>query len=52
MLVLAALGVLALPAGLLAQAPPPPDAKAWVKQHDKNSDSQIDREEFHQAAVI
>ena len=31
--------------GVLAQAPPPPDA------NDKNGDGKIDREEFHQAVI-
>ena len=37
--------------GVLAQAPPPPDAKTWVQKHDKNGDGKIDREEFHQAVI-
>jgi Ca2+-binding EF-hand superfamily protein len=46
------LGVLALAGGVLAQAPPPPpDAKTWVQEHDKNGDGKIDREEFHQAVI-
>lgn len=34
-----------------ATAQPAPDARAWVKTHDRNGDGKIDREEFHQAAV-
>jgi Ca2+-binding EF-hand superfamily protein len=49
--VIAMLGVLALAGGVLAQAPPPPDAKTWVREHDKNGDGRIDREEFHQAVI-
>jgi len=49
--VTAMLGVLALAGGVLAQAPPPPDAKTWVREHDKNGDGRIDREEFHQAVI-
>lgn len=45
------LGVLALAGGVLAQAPPPPDAKTWVREHDKNGDGRIDREEFHQGVI-
>lgn len=45
------LGVLSLAGGVLAQAPPPPDAKTWVREHDKNGDGRIDREEFHQAVI-
>ncbi len=44
-------GVLALAGGVLAQAPPPPDTKTWVQEHDKNGDGKIDREEFHQAVI-
>ena len=49
--VMAMLGVLALAGGVLAQAPPPPDAKTWVREHDSNGDGKIDREEFHQAVI-
>jgi Ca2+-binding EF-hand superfamily protein len=49
--VIAMMGVLALAGGVLAQAPPPPDAKTWVREHDKNGDGRIDREEFHQAVI-
>jgi len=35
----------------VAQVSPVPDAKTWVKQHDKNGDGKIDREEFYQAVV-
>ena len=46
------LGALTLAGGVLAQAPPPPpDAKTWVREHDKNGDGRIDREEFHQAMI-
>jgi Ca2+-binding EF-hand superfamily protein len=34
-----------------AQTQPVPDAKTWVKEHDKNRDGTLDREEFYQAAV-
>jgi Ca2+-binding EF-hand superfamily protein len=30
---------------------PLPNTRMWVKQHDRNGDGKIDREEFHQAAV-
>jgi len=46
-----ALGASMLVRGVLAQAPPPPDAKTWVQKHDKNGDGKIDREEFHQAVI-
>lgn len=46
-----ALGLLLLDGSALAQTRPPLDAKAWVKEHDRNGDGKIDREEFHQAAV-
>jgi len=46
-----ALGVLLLDGSALAQTRPPLDAKAWVKEHDRNGDGKIDREEFHQAVV-
>jgi len=49
--VTAMLGVLALVGGVRAQAPPPPDAKTWVREHDTNGDGKIDREEFHQAVI-
>jgi Ca2+-binding EF-hand superfamily protein len=49
--VTAMVGVLALAGSVLAQAPPPPDAKTWVQEHDKNGDGKIDREEFHQAVI-
>jgi Ca2+-binding EF-hand superfamily protein len=49
--VAAMLGVLTLAGGVLAQTPPPPDAKTWVREHDKNGDGKIDREEFHQAVI-
>ena len=49
--VTAMLGVLALAGGVPAQTPPPPDAKTWVREHDKNGDGKIDREEFHQAVI-
>jgi Ca2+-binding EF-hand superfamily protein len=47
----AALGLLLLDGSALAQTRPPLDAKAWVKEHDRNGDGKIDREEFHQAVV-
>ncbi len=46
-----ALGLLLLDGSALAQTRPPLDAKAWVKEHDRNGDGKIDREEFHQAVV-
>jgi Ca2+-binding EF-hand superfamily protein len=49
--VTATLGVLALAGGVVAQAPPPPDAKTWVREHDTNGDGKMDREEFHQAVI-
>jgi len=48
----AALGVLGLAGvGGAQPLPPPPDAKTWVREHDKNGDGKIDREEFHQAVI-
>jgi len=47
----AGLGVLSLDSGALGQTPAPPDARTWAREHDKNGDGKIDREEFHQAAV-
>jgi Ca2+-binding EF-hand superfamily protein len=47
----AMLGVFPLGSGAFAQAPPPPDTKTWVRDHDKNGDGKIDREEFHQAVL-
>jgi len=46
-----AVGLLLLGGSALAQTRPPLDAKAWVKEHDRNGDGKIDREEFHQAVV-
>ena len=46
-----AVGLLLLDGSALAQTRPPLDAKAWVKEHDRNGDGKIDREEFHQAVV-
>jgi Ca2+-binding EF-hand superfamily protein len=34
-----------------AQNRPAPDARTWVKEHDKNGDGSLDRGEFHDAAV-
>ena len=45
------LGVLLLDGSAMAQTPLALDAKAWVKEHDRNGDGKIDREEFHQAVV-
>lgn len=47
-----ALGVL-VPAGVsMAQtAPPRPDVKTWVQQHDRNGDGKLDRGEFQGAVV-
>ena len=44
-----ALGLFALDGP--AQTRPPFDAKKWVKEHDRNGDGAIDREEFHQAVT-
>ena len=45
------LGLLLFYGPTAAQTRPGPDAKAWVKQHDRNGDGKIDREEFYQAVV-
>ena len=45
------LGVLVPSGGVFAQATAPPDAKTWVREHDKNGDGKLDREEFHQAVI-
>jgi Ca2+-binding EF-hand superfamily protein len=45
------LALLLLDGPVMAQPRPAPDAKAWVKDYDKNGDGRLDREEFHQAAV-
>jgi Ca2+-binding EF-hand superfamily protein len=45
------LGVLVPSGGVFAQATTPPDAKTWVREHDKNGDGKLDREEFHQAVI-
>ena len=45
------LGLLLLDGSAMAQPRPTLDAKAWVKEHDRNGDGRIDREEFHQAVV-
>jgi Ca2+-binding EF-hand superfamily protein len=45
------LGLLALDGSVLAQTRPPFDAKKWVKEHDRDGNGMIDREEFHQAVV-
>ena len=49
--VVSALGLFLLDGPATAQSRPAPDAKTWVKEHDRNGDGKIDREEFHQAAV-
>ncbi len=49
--VASALGLLLLNGSTMAQPRPTLDAKAWVKEHDRNGDGMIDREEFHQAVV-
>ena len=46
-----AVGLFLLDGSAMAQTRPPLDAKAWVKEHDRNGDGKIDREEFHQAVV-
>jgi Ca2+-binding EF-hand superfamily protein len=46
-----AVGLFLLHGSAMAQTRPPLDAKAWVKERDKNGDGKIDREEFHQAVV-
>ena len=46
-----ALGLLVMDAPAIAQTRPAPDTKTWVKDHDKNGDGRIDREEFFQAVV-
>ena len=45
------LGLLLPDSPATAQNRPPPDTKTWVKEHDRNGDGKIDREEFQQAAV-
>ena len=49
--VVAVLGLFLLDGPATAQNRPAPDAKTWVKEHDRNGDGKIDREEFHQAVV-
>jgi Ca2+-binding EF-hand superfamily protein len=49
--VISALGLLPLCASAQSQTRPPFDAKKWVKEHDKNGDGAIDREEFQQAVT-
>lgn len=46
-----ALGLLLLGGPAMGQTRPAPDTKTWVRDHDRNGDGKIDREEFHQAAV-
>jgi Ca2+-binding EF-hand superfamily protein len=46
-----AVGLFLLHGSAMAQTRPPLDAKAWVKERDRNGDGRIDREEFHQAVV-
>jgi hypothetical protein len=46
-----ALGLFLLDGPAMAQTRPVPDTKTWVKEHDKNGDGKIDREEFNQAVV-
>jgi Ca2+-binding EF-hand superfamily protein len=38
-------------APVMGQLGPTLDARAWVKQHDRNGDGKLDREEFHKAVV-
>jgi Ca2+-binding EF-hand superfamily protein len=38
-------------APVIAQMGPASDARTWVKQHDRNGDGKLDREEFHRAVV-
>lgn len=45
------LGALGLAREVAAQAATPPDTRTWVKEHDKNGDGRLDREEFHQAVI-
>jgi Ca2+-binding EF-hand superfamily protein len=49
--IVSTLSLLLLDCPAIAQTRPAPDTKTWVKDHDKNGDGQIDREEFHQAVV-
>lgn len=46
-----ALGLLLTDGPTTAQMRPVPDTKTWVKEHDRNGDGRIDREEFYQAVV-
>jgi EF-hand domain pair len=43
--------VLLADAPVIAQIGPAHDARTWVKQHDRNGDGKLDREEFHRAVV-
>lgn len=45
------LGMLLLDGPAMAQNRPAPDTKSWVKEHDRNGDGMIDREEFNQAVI-
>lgn len=47
----AALVVLLAGGTAMAQTRPVPDVRTWVREHDRNGDGKIDREEFHQAVV-
>jgi PAS domain-containing protein len=49
--VVAVLSLFLLDGPAAAQNRPAPDAKTWVKEHDRNGDGKMDREEFHQAVV-
>jgi len=49
--VASALGLLLMDGPAMAQTRPAPDTKTWVKEHDRNGDGKIDREEFNQAVV-
>lgn len=47
----AALGLFLAHLPATAQNRPAPDVQTWVKKQDKNGDRQLDRGEFHDAAV-
>jgi Ca2+-binding EF-hand superfamily protein len=49
--VAAVLSLFLLDGPAAAQNRPAPDAKTWVKEHDKNGDGKLDRGEFHDAVV-
>jgi Ca2+-binding EF-hand superfamily protein len=46
-----ALGLLLMDGPATAQTRPVPDTRIWVKEHDRNGDGNIDREEFQQVVT-